>query len=368
MKKLYSGALSVASLLLFSLTSSGQAIYTAVQPGNWHTPTGPGIWAAAEPPPNCSNCTIVLDVNGTINLNTTINMTTASAIKVASGTTLAIGNSAASGFANSYSIILVNDGTNSTLNVASGGMVDATQAGTYDGILTSFTSGGSTTYFKKVGNAPAGFVNNTPADAGNPAGGNTVNGPVTLSSSGTLPVILSRFTATVGEGAIDLAWTTSMEANSDHFTVQVSSNAGEKWDDLATIAAAGNSASPINYAFTDSHPSQGTSEFRLQLVDRDGRVTYSDVKSVRIGMVSAVSAYPNPASDYVNVTLSGMANLQANIRLVNLAGQVLLEKNVTNAAGTTVALAVSSFPAGNYLVVVTGSDGSQQTSKILIAR
>jgi hypothetical protein len=60
--------------------------------------------------------------------------------------------------------------------------------------------------------------------------------------------------------------------------------------------------------------------------------------------------------------------VSANIRLVNLAGQVLLEKTVTNAGGTTVPLTVSSYPSGNYLIVITASDGSKQVNKILITK
>jgi len=124
----------------------------------------------------------------------------------------------------------------------------------------------------------------------------------------------------------------------------------------------------LSYSFVDSHPSSGTSEYRLVLVDRNGNTAYSAVKAVRIGSISTVSVYPNPASDYVNVTLGGDASVSANIRLMNLAGQILLEKTVTNAGGSTVPLMVSSYPSGNYLIVITASDGSKQVNKILITK
>lgn len=375
MKQLYSGALTVLTLTFFSLTSSAQTggTYTAVQPGNWHTPTGPGIWATVEPPQNCPNCVINLNVNGTITLNTTITLSNKSVVNLGgTGNTaiLLIGNSNASGFATSFSIIMANDGTNSLLNlVNNNALIDARTAGTYDGILTSFPgTGGSTSLFKQIGNAPSGFVDNTVASNGNAPGGNLLGGPSTLSSSGTLPIILADFNAAVDNGSVNLAWTTDLEVNSDHFTVQASTNAGESWANVGTVAAAGSSASPINYSFTDSRAAQGTSEYRLEMVDRDGRASFSPVKAVRIGLISAVSVYPNPASDFVNVTVTGEAAVNANIRLINLAGQVLLEKTVANAGGTTVPIAVSSYPAGNYLIVVTGSDGSKQISKVLIAK
>ena len=183
-----------------------------------------------------------------------------------------------------------------------------------------------------------------------------------------LPIILASFSAVVDNGTVDLAWSTDLEINSDHFTIQSSSNAGATWNTVGTVPAAGNSASVLNYSFTDNRPASGTSEYRLVLADRNGNTAYSPVKAVRIGSMSAVSVYPNPASDYINVTLSGDASVSANIRLINLAGQVLLEKNVTNAGGTTVPLSVSSYPTGNYLIMITGSDGSKQVNKILITK
>jgi len=284
-------------------------------------------------------------------------------------TLLSIGNSNASDFADSYSIILVNDGTDTKMVMAnSNTIINAAGAGTYDGVLTSFTTGGSTTYFKQVGNKPSGFVGNSVESNAPASYGDVLAGALNLNAQGTLPIILGSFSAVVDNGSVDLAWTTDMEVNSDHFSIQSSTNSGAGWNTIATVAAAGNSASVTDYSFVDNHPAQGTSEYRLVLVDRNGNTAYSTVKAVRIGSMSAVSVYPNPASDYVNVTLSGDASVSANIRLVNLAGQVLLEKTVTNAGGMTVPLTVSSYPSGNYLIVITGSDGSKQVNKILITK
>ena len=373
MKQLYSGALVV--LTLFSLSASAQysgGIYTAVQAGNWHTVSGPGIWQAAEPPQNCVNCQIIINVQGTVTLNTNVTLSSTSMLVLGgtgNTTVLSIGNSGASDFADSYSIILANDGTDTKLVMEnSNAIINAGGAGTYDGLLTSFTTGGSTTYFKQVGNKPAGFVGNTVEDNAPASYGNVLVGALDLNAQGTLPIILGSFSAVVDNGSVDLAWTTDMEINSDHFAIQSSTNAGANWNTIGTVAAAGNSAAVLDYSFVDSHPASGTSEYRLVMVDRNGNTAYSTVKSIRIGSVSAVSVYPNPASEYVNVTLGGDASVSANIRLVNLAGQVLLEKTVANAGGTTVPLTISGYPSGNYLIVITASDGSKQVNKILITK
>ncbi|HXB34623.1 MAG TPA: hypothetical protein VNV35_14415, partial [Puia sp.] len=255
MKQLYSGALVVLTLSFFSLSSSAQysgGVYTAVQAGNWHTTAGPGIWQTVEPPQNCINCYIVINVQGTVNLNTNVNLSSTSMLVLGgtgNTTLLSIGNSNASDFADSYSIILANDGTDTKMVMAnSNTIINAAGAGTYDGILTSFTTGGSTTYFKQVGNKPSGFVGNSVESNAPASYGDVLAGALNLNAQGTLPIILGSFSAVVDNGAVDLAWTTDMEVNSDHFSVQSSSNSGGSWNTIGTVAAAGNSASVTDYS------------------------------------------------------------------------------------------------------------------------
>src|SRR5580658_8563137 len=104
MKQLYSATLIVFTLSFFCLSSSAQSggPYTAIQAGNWHTSSGPGIWQAAEPPQDCNNCLIVLNVEGTVSLNTNVTLTNNSTIIIGgtgNTTVLQIGNSGASNFA-----------------------------------------------------------------------------------------------------------------------------------------------------------------------------------------------------------------------------------------------------------------------------
>jgi len=375
MKKLYSLILCATVLTLTTSAQTG-GTYTAVLSGNWHSTTS-SIWTPTEPPSNCGNCLIVINVptNQTITLNTHVTLYNGSQLIIgggSNGTTLFIPNSGSTDSLNSYGINLINDGTNSAITLANNNSFvnvasNNNHQGDFDGLFTSYVSGGSIATFKQVGYAPNGFFNGTIVSTGDVTN-HSLTGPITLSATGTLPILLSNFTAALNDGAVDLAWSTQLEINSDHFTVQRSSNSGASWDDLGSVTAHGNSTGILNYSFTDTKPGQGTNEYRLQLVDRDGKYTYSDVKSVRIGIVTAVSLYPNPAHDYVNVTLSATAGQSVLIRLFNQNGQVLIEKNVTNAGGTTVPLAVSSYPEGNYIIVVSAADGSRQVNKLVITK
>jgi hypothetical protein len=281
-----------------------------------------------------------------------------------------IPSSGGTDWVNSYNIILPNDGSNPTnaLKLADGiSFVNAGSAGTYDGVLTSFTSGGSTTYFKQLGNAPAGFVETTVASNSPAAYGTEVSGPKTLSATGTLPITLVDFEAVVNNGAVDLSWTTMLESNSDHFDIERSAD-GAKWDVIGTVKAKGNSSLATNYSFTDGNPGAGTLEYRVHGYDKDGRPTLSPVKSVRTTAIASVSVYPNPATSYVNITIPAAETSAVNIRLIGLSGQLLAEKNVANAGGTVQTFTVSNYPPGNYLIQVLHSDGTKQVSKVLISR
>jgi|GEM_PF-773779 len=385
MKKLYPSTLSLLIALSPCISSSVSAqtyAHTykttpvlALGASNWSAGSGVPIWdgTTGQPLTNCSNCLIELNAPGVIHMNTSINLSGNSSLVVGPGVTLVIDNSGQTNtFTGANGVFMDNSAnTNNTLVLSDAtSKLDATAAGDYDGVFITTNATTPEGYFKQYGTgADYYFVGNTVSLTTGPKLGSSATGFAQLNSgSGILPIILSSFNAALNQGVVDLSWTTAMESNSDHFSVQRSTNAGESWNEIGTVAAAGNSNTPLNYSFTDNKPAQGTSEYRLQLVDKDGSFTYSTVQAVTQGIVTGVSIYPNPARDYVNITLNGTAGESMLIRLFNASGALLQEKNVANAGGTTVPLAVSSYPEGNYLIVVSAADGSRQISKLLITK
>ncbi|HEV9036884.1 MAG TPA: T9SS type A sorting domain-containing protein [Puia sp.] len=379
MNKIYT--LSLSGLMLITAPSFAQ--YTAIRAGDWHNTGAPSntIWAGAEPPASCgAGCTITLAVvgGGTINLNKHVVFSAGAQMTIGDGTNanatvLEIANSSATDTGHANSITMINDNTGTVINVtAASSLVVAPNSGNqgdFDGVFTAYVTPGtppSESFFKSVGYAPNGIVNNTIVSGQTPSL-QELTGGQTLNSAGTLPILLSAFGATLGEGGVDLDWTTSLEINSDHFVVERSSNAGAGWDVVGTISAHGNSVATLHYSFTDNKPVQGTSEYRLQMVDKDGKYAFSEVKTIRTGMITGVSVYPNPARDFVNVTL-GSASGFTLIRLYNQGGQLLQEKSTNNPGGSVIPLSVSGYPEGNYIVVVTGADGTRQANKVVITK
>lgn len=329
---------------------------------------------------NCINCVINLNVlgGGTINLNTHVVLSANSQINIGDGTTanavlLNVANSGAVDSSHANSITMLNDNSGTVINATTGSSLvvapNSGGAGNFDGVFTVFVTPGppaTESFFKSVGYAPDGIVNNTVVNGQSPSMQELVGGS-TLNSMGTLPILLSAFSATLIEDGVALDWTTSLEINSDHFVIERSSNAGAAWDVLGTVSAHGNSVTTLSYSFTDTKPVQGTSEYRLEMVDKDGKFAFSEVKTIRTGMITGVSVYPNPARDFVNVTL-GNASGFTLIRLYNQGGQLLQEKSTNNPGGTVIPLSVSGYPEGNYIIVVTGADGSKQANKVVVTK
>lgn len=208
-----------------------------------------------------------------------------------------------------------------------------------------------------------------PHSCGNPY----VYGPSTIASSGvvpgnTLPIVMEDFSTMLNnDQTVTLDWSTALEVNSSHITIQRSAD-GESWDEIGTVQAKGNSAITTAYSFNDEHPLTGNNFYRLQLVDLDGSFTYSEEKAIRTSTIGAVTFFPNPARDYVNVSLGNAIRTSesVNVRLISLGGQVMQEQRTTAAAGTVVSFRVSNYAAGVYILSVAGEDGTKETRELVI--
>jgi hypothetical protein len=204
---------------------------------------------------------------------------------------------------------------------------------------------------------------------------NSAFGPSTMSSGGlvpgnTLPVVLDAFTAVLdNDKTISLSWKTELEVNSSHFTIGRSAD-GVNWETIGTVRAQGNSSNTTDYTFTDEHPLSGSNFYRLQMVDLDNSFTYSEVKVVRASVIDEIGFFPNPARDYVNVSLGATttATGTVTVRLISLTGQVMQEQRIAAAPGAVVSFRLANYASGVYILSVIGADGSQDSRQVLINR
>lgn len=140
-----------------------------------------------------------------------------------------------------------------------------------------------------------------------------VNTTFTLTYSycytGTLAADILSFNAfKQDKQTIALNWLTTNETPGRKYTVEVSNGNGNNFTAVATIPAdvSGTGAS-YAYAYAIKPGDNGKLYFRLKLTGADGSTAYSILRVVDLGGVDAgkFSLYPNPPSDFINLTFPG---------------------------------------------------------------
>jgi len=165
---------------------------------------------------------------------------------------------------------------------------------------------------------------------------------------GALPLSLADFSCKQVSNKTQLNWSTTMEENTSHFTVERSIDNNE-FTAIADVKANSNSTTTRKYTHADNQPAAGTNYYRLKMVDKDGSFTYSKIIMINFSAAKlTVSLYPNPSSD--NVFMTHPATSGATIKIYNASGVVVLHTQ-TSANSQQSKLNIQSLVNGIYFVV-----------------
>jgi hypothetical protein len=144
------------------------------------------------------------------------------------------------------------------------------------------------------------------------------------SVSTPLPVELIAFTAQCNSGDLELNWNTASEINNDYYTIEKSSD-GENWQIISTIEGAGNSNTSMYYSYIDIDNYFENCYYRLKQTDFDGRFKYSPIINVKKCEedFTKLSIYPNPAEEFLNISIPFPDEKIISISIYNLYGQMI---------------------------------------------
>ncbi len=178
-----------------------------------------------------------------------------------------------------------------------------------------------------------------------------------------LPVTLLYFAAEAKGSEALLSWGTAKESMNKGFEIERSAD-GEQWSRIGFVASRapnGNSATRLDYTFTDKAPLQGKNFYRLKQIGLDGKDNYSQVSTVIFDGIKDIRIYPNPVSN--RLTVDGLWSA-CNIRVVNSTGQVL--RTVKVPAGThKQEINMSDLASGMYFIHLVNEQGIIKTFKVM---
>lgn len=176
-----------------------------------------------------------------------------------------------------------------------------------------------------------------------------------------LSVDLGAFIVANEGGKARLNWITYSEKNNKGFAIERSIDS-RNWKQIGFVASAangGNSSEKLVYDFFDNAPVSGTNFYRLKQTDIDHKFTYSEVKQAVFGLNNAISIYPNPATNMINVKIADWNNVAA-VTIMDINGKVVLQ-----AVDASKGIYLGSIANGNYILQVEQTNGDIASFKIV---
>ena len=145
-------------------------------------------------------------------------------------------------------------------------------------------------------------------------------------TTGILPTNIVYLTASQKENSIQLNWISENEINVAKYNVQTSENSS----DFKTIGSV--DAGKNNYYFNhllNNNNLQPTIFYRLQIVDKDGKISYSKIVTFnQKNNVNVVTVSPTLVSNYTNIKIVCTNAASVNLKLFNINGVLINTKKI----------------------------------------
>lgn len=176
-------------------------------------------------------------------------------------------------------------------------------------------------------------------------------------SASPLPVELTSFQANcTSDAKVELTWTTASEHNASHFVIEKTTD-GQVWDQLASVQAAGNSNSTLNYSIIDQERNSQTTYYRLNQIDVDGATKIYDPISINceeLISMNEVVTYPNPSNSdfYVQVKSANYEGV-GTLNIIDVHGSMIKSVPINIEKGITIyTIENNNFAPGIYYIHV----------------
>jgi hypothetical protein len=177
---------------------------------------------------------------------------------------------------------------------------------------------------------------------------------------------LARFTGLEKEKKVELQWQLSADNRLSKVVV-------EKGATMSQFNAIGevwmsNELGKTNFNYTDMTGINNVAYYRLKMIAANGTVTYSNMLTFRsaTGNNQPFKVYPSVVNSSVTVSVKGENTGPASFQLLDYAGRVVKQQNITVREGNNnvVVNDLGNVITGNYVVSLRTSDNQVFTQKI----
>lgn len=194
-------------------------------------------------------------------------------------------------------------------------------------------------------------------------------------SSGTLPVELAEFTASLAGRGAQLQWQTFFETNNAGFAIEHRRKATgpSEWTKVGFVEGAGTTTQPQSYRFTVEELNYGTHTFRLRQVDTDGTTSVHAPETVKLRLndrfeVSAL--YPNPAQKGATLDVTVQERQPVAVEVYDVQGRRIRTVHQRTLAGQQtrrIRVPTEGLSSSLYFLRVKGRD-FVETRRLTVVR
>jgi SdrD B-like domain/Secretion system C-terminal sorting domain len=179
-----------------------------------------------------------------------------------------------------------------------------------------------------------------------------------------LPIKITSFTAVPKGNQVNLQWIVSEQGNVATYEVETSAD-GRNFANITTVSSNGNQGA--TYDAVHIAPVVGINYYRIKTVEKDGAISYSEIRKVTFGKGGDVIIYPNPVSTgVVNISLTGsMIGKSATVSILSMDGKLISQQQIANTSQTET-IDVSRLANGSYVVrLITTTEVVNKTIQVI---
>ncbi len=178
-----------------------------------------------------------------------------------------------------------------------------------------------------------------------------------------LPLTLLSFDVAKQGDAATLQWLVTQQVNVDHFDIQRSTDAVH-FTSIGDVPAIASNSPTIPYQYTDRLPGSpaGIVYYRLQMIDQDGKFSFSPVKFISFdnGPAPLLQCFPNPVTNLAILRFGSVPPGHYLVKLYTSSGMQVSAADLAVSPNATCYLPRDPrIMPGMYVMSVTGSGFSQ---------
>lgn len=169
-----------------------------------------------------------------------------------------------------------------------------------------------------------------------------------------------------------VSWSVENEENNNFYEVQRSLN-GVDFVTISTVNKSGTGSGIHQYTYTDLNLARNNSSvlyYRLKQVGMDSRISYSDIRTLRLDLSADINVYPNPVKKgfYVSMPFTNPDNRLVKLDLISNAGQIVQSRQVTTSQARNYYFDISQLKlaAGQYQLRIFFEGQVLDSRKLLI--